>query len=80
MPVTCCLGPFAAKLSARLLINPADVRREWAKLPEVCMNPEGGCTPGGCRANCRDYAAGMVQQLNYQKPDSAPPKAQGRGK
>lgn len=78
MPVTHCLGPFAAKLSARLLICPRDVRKAWQALPETCTGT--GCTPGGCRANCQDYAAGVVQQLNFKKPDSAPPKAQGRGK
>lgn len=78
MPVTCCLGPFAASLHARPNLTPAKVRAAWNALPESCS--QAGCTPGGCRANCRDYAAGMVQQLNYQKPDSAPPKAQGRGK
>lgn len=78
MPVTHCLGPWAAKLSARPHLTPAKVRAAWKALPETCSG--SGCTPGGCRANCKDYAAGVVQQLNFKKPDSAPPKARGRGK
>jgi hypothetical protein len=59
-----CLSGFTARLSARHGLTPAKVRAEWKKLPAECSDTR--CTPGGCKANCKDYAAGVVHQLTVK--------------
>lgn len=62
MPTCCCLIPFQQKIAK--LGTEAAIRREHAKLPESCMDSR--CSPGGCKRNCRDYAAGAIVKLNRQ--------------
>ena len=74
---TCmCRLPFASTLDRLGDITPAIVRREWSKLPTSCMDAR--CSPGGCRKNCTDFAAGVVQRLNSRKPEPLPPKMKGK--
>lgn len=76
MAACMCLLPFASTLDRLGGITPAIVRREWSKLPTSCMDAR--CSPGGCRKNCTDFAAGVVQRLNSRKPDTKPPKSKGK--
>lgn len=75
MPVSCCLLPFAKRIAGR---DANAVRKEWHKLPTGCMDPQ--CSPGGCRANCRDYAAGAVVKINNAPKQTMPPKIEEKGK
>lgn len=65
MPVTCCVGPFSVRLFKIAL-----TRKAWDaeinKQPEDCIIP--GCSPGGCRKHCQEYASGRWVQMNAAKP------------
>jgi hypothetical protein len=65
MTACMCLSGFQARIHARKELTPAKVRAEWAKLPAECSDTR--CTPGGCKANCQPYAAGVVHQLTVAK-------------
>lgn len=52
MAVTYCVLPFARRIADLPL---AEWRPEIERMPETC---ERGCTPGGCRKWCREYALG----------------------
>ncbi len=62
MPVTECLGKFAARIE-RL---PQELfKAEVEAMPVECVGT--GCTPGGCRKHCADYARGAWVRATYAK-------------
>lgn len=71
MTTSMCLLKFSRAL--RTAATPAVVRRELGKLSETCSDSR--CSPGGCRKNCADYAAGVELQLNRMPKQTKPPKS-----
>lgn len=55
MSVTRCVLPFGNRLGTTPR-TADDYKRLLADTPEAC--PYADCSPGGCRAHCREFATG----------------------
>lgn len=55
MTITRCVLPFSRELD-KLPHTPDAYRAALSRVPEACPHPD--CSPGGCRAHCREYATG----------------------
>jgi hypothetical protein len=75
MSVCMCRLPFAKQITGK---DANAIRRAWKALPTSCMDSR--CSPGGCQANCKAYAAGAVRAAENQPKQTKPPKAKGKGR
>lgn len=76
MSATYCVGDFARRLG-RVPATSEAFRAEIERIPETC---DRDCSPGGCRAHCREYATGMLARANspFTKPAKAAKKSTAR--